>query len=88
MHTPATLLATCQAAHTHTHTAAAWHEGRSRLPLTPACLQLSAVRRGNIPLAMTDHTLVLGWNRQAPLLLRQIGTSCHGDSRVLGRWAA
>ncbi|KAI3438204.1 hypothetical protein D9Q98_000641 [Chlorella vulgaris] len=47
--------------------------------------RLSAVRRGNIPLAMTDHTLVLGWNRQAPLLLRQIGTSCHGDSRVLGR---
>lgn len=50
-------------------------------------MQLSAVRRGNIPLAMSDHTLLLGWNRQAPLLLRHMATNCHGDSRVLGRWA-
>ena len=55
----------------------------------PACLglhlQLSAVRRGNIPLAMADHLLVLNWNRQAPLLLRQLATNGHGDSKSLGR---
>ena len=35
---------------------------------------------------MADHLLVLNWNRQAPLLLRQLATNGHGDSRSLGRW--
>lgn len=47
--------------------------------------KLSAVRRGNIPLATTDHLLVCNWNRQAPLLLRQMATNGHGDSKRLGR---
>lgn len=51
----------------------------------PAHLQLSAVRHGNIPLAITDHTLICNWNRQAPLLLRQMATNGHGDSKLLGR---
>lgn len=50
-------------------------------------MQLSAVRRGNIPLATTDHLLVCNWNRQAPLLLRQMATNGHGDSKRLGRQA-
>ena len=52
--------------------------------------KLSAVRRGNIPLAQTDHTLVLNWNRQAPMLLRQMAANGHGamagDNKSLGRW--
>jgi hypothetical protein len=35
---------------------------------------------------MADHLLVLNWNRQAPLLLRQLATNGHGDSKSLGRW--
>lgn len=56
-------------------------------PHNPPPLQLSAVRRGNIPLATTDHLLVCNWNRQAPLLLRQMATNGHGDSKRLGRQA-
>lgn len=50
-----------------------------------ACPQLSAVRRGNIPLAISDHALVLNWNRDAPRLLRQMAAHGHGDTRALGR---
>lgn len=46
--------------------------------------QLSAVRHGNIPLAIQSHTLVLHWNRQAPLLLRQMAANGHGETRTLG----
>ena len=31
------------------------------------------------------HTLVLGWNRQAPRLLRQLAADAHGSARALGR---
>lgn len=57
------------------------------LVLYLSSMQLSAVRHGNIPLATANHALVLHWNRQAPLLLRQLASNGHGDSRTLGRWA-
>ena len=54
-------------------------------PAAAAAPQLSAVRHGNIPLAVSGHVLVCNWNRQAPLLLRQMAGGGHGDSRTLGR---
>lgn len=56
-------------------------------PPQPTHLQLSALRHGNIPLALSGHVLVCNWNRQAPLLLRQMASGGHGDSRTLGRQA-